>query len=202
MLAGNCQGGADQRGYPVYSFESHCPTYLRKRWVFEAYCDFQDFVTDDRFHGLIGPSAILNHALKHHHLPLTKLATENWRAGFYERSPAYAEIVEQCRGRKFLSFDDEGFGDDLRRFLDERFPDPCVYEQDSPAAAGAGLTNPRSTSFPRSISVPVQLRQTDAGTHIATATDSPHISAEADTPALALERLSRRLRDHVGPVAE
>ena len=44
-------------GYPVYSFETHCPTYLRKRWVFEAYCDFQDFVTDDRFHGMIGPSA-------------------------------------------------------------------------------------------------------------------------------------------------
>ena len=176
-------------GYPVHSFEAHCPTYLRKRWVFEAYCDFQDFVTDDRFYGMIGPSAILNHALKHHHLPLTNLATENWRAGFYERNFPYDEIVEQCRGRKFLNFDDEGFGDDLRRFLDERFPDPCVYEQSIPVLAGTGVTDPRSTS------VSVQLRQSDTGTHVATATDSPYFSAEADTPALALERLSRRLRD-------
>ena len=184
-------------GYPVFNFEAHCPTYLRKRWVFDAYCDFQDFVTDDRFYGMIGPSAILNHALKHHHLPLTKLASENWRAGFYERSFPYEEIVEHCRGRKFLNFDDEGFGDDLRRFLDERFPEPCVYEQNVPAAAATGVTDPRSTSVQRSTSVPVQLRQTDTGTHVATATDPPYVSAEADTPALALERLSRKLRKPV-----
>ncbi len=181
-------------GYPVFNFEAHCPTYLRKRWVFDAYCDFQDFVTDDRFYGMIGPSAILNHALKHHRLPLTNLATENWRAGFYERSFPYDEIVEQCRGRKFLNFDDEGFGDDLRRFLEERFPDPCVYEQDGPTAAGTAVTDQRSTS------VPVQLRQTDSGTHVATATDPPFVSAEGDTRALALERLSRKLREPVGTV--
>lgn len=176
-------------GYPVYSFDSHCPTYLRKRLVFEAYCDFQDFVTNDRFYGMIGSTAILNHATKHYRLPLTHLAAENWRAGFYEKSSAYADIVAQCRGRRFLSFDDQGFGDDMRRFLEERFPDPCVYEQDEP------VTEPSSTTTAQiSQSFPVQVQPTERGTFVAMTSKPPYFTVEASTVEQALKELSQQLR--------
>lgn len=176
-------------GYPGYSFDSHCPTYLRKRWVFDAYCDFQDYVTDDRFYGIIGSTAILNHATKHERLALTHVASENWRAGFYEKCPPYSEIVQQCRGRRFLSFDDEGFGDNMLRFLDERFPEPCVYEKDGvPDNSSFGSTELQQLSFS------VQIQQTVRGTVLASTANPAHIFVEAATHEMALEELSRRIR--------
>jgi hypothetical protein len=116
-------------GYSGYNFETHTPTYFHKDWVFDAYCDFQDYITNDRWYGMLGPTAILNHALKHREFAITKLDAEPWRAGWYGTPPTYDEIVETTKERRFLSFDDDAFGDDLRSFLHARFPEACVYEQ-------------------------------------------------------------------------
>ncbi len=58
------------------------------------------------------------------------LADEGRVVGFY-RKPAesYAAIVEKCRGKTFLNFDDEALDDNLRRYLAERFPTPSIYEK-------------------------------------------------------------------------
>jgi hypothetical protein len=50
------------------------------------------------------------------------------RAGFY--APAnYETITARCQGKKFLNFDDAGFNDDMRRYLQKRFPSPCDFER-------------------------------------------------------------------------
>lgn len=116
--------------YTGYNFETHTPTYLRRRWVFEAYCEFQDFVTEDRWYGMLGITAILNHACRHQRLDLMHLETEGLRGGFWGKpSPDFERVVETCRGKLFLNFDDDAFGLGLWRFLDEQFPEPCRYER-------------------------------------------------------------------------
>ncbi|HVA46775.1 MAG TPA: hypothetical protein VNH11_10460 [Pirellulales bacterium] len=39
-----------------------------------------------------------------------------------------AAIRAHCAGKKFLSFDESGFTADMRRHLDELFPQPSIYE--------------------------------------------------------------------------
>jgi hypothetical protein len=185
-------------GYPGLNFEVHCPTYLRRKWVFDAYCDLQDFVTEDRFFGLTGPSAILNHALRFNQFPVVKLADENWKAGFYEKPSTYAEIVDQCRGRRFLNFDDNAFGEDMLRFLSQRFPTPCFYEMEG---APAGTTvDPLQQN---SMSIPVVVQRTERATFVATTSHPVVLSAEAATRELALELISRQITDHLSnrPIA-
>jgi hypothetical protein len=69
--------------YTGYNFETHTPSYFRRRWVFEAYCEFRDFVTQDRWFGMVGITAILNHAYRHQRFDLVHLETEGSRAGFW-----------------------------------------------------------------------------------------------------------------------
>ena len=114
-------------GYPGYNFETHVPTYYTKQRMWEAYRDLKDFVTEDRWYGLIGPTSILNDALSRGNLQLTPLG--NIRAGFYQRHASYEEVVKGCQGRMVLNFDDEGFGPGLKQFMAERFPEPSPYKR-------------------------------------------------------------------------
>jgi hypothetical protein len=115
-------------GYEGLNYETHTPTYFRKRWVLEAFRDLRDYVTEDRWFGLTGPTAILNHARKQHGFLVVSLHEEGSRAGFYGKPPSFEEAAEKAKGKRFLSYDDEAFGPGLRRFLAERFPEPCKYE--------------------------------------------------------------------------
>ncbi len=121
-------------GYGGLNFETHTPMFLTKKRVFEAYRDLHDYVTEDRFFGMLGPTGILSHAYKQERGTLTLLSTENMSVGFHHRPADYADIVEKSRDKLFLNFDDEAFSDDLLRFLAERFPEPCVYERTARAA--------------------------------------------------------------------
>ncbi|PQO28498.1 hypothetical protein DTL21_28265 [Bremerella cremea] len=115
--------------YPRLNFETHVPTYYRRKWPFEAYREFKDYVTDDRWFGMLGPTAILNHATARNELQPVSINDECSRAGFWGSCPNYDAIVEACDGKAFFNFDDGAFGEDVQRFLEERFPDPCRYEQ-------------------------------------------------------------------------
>jgi hypothetical protein len=117
-------------GYTGYNFETHIPTYFTKRRVLEAYSEFKDFVTQDRWYGMLGPTAILNHACKvEPNLRLTCIHETGVRAGFYGAVPGPEQIASHCAGKLFLSFDDSAFGPALTEFLESRFPHPCKYEQ-------------------------------------------------------------------------
>lgn len=116
-------------GYPGFNFETHAPTFFTKRRVFEAWCDFQDFVTEDRWFGLLGPTAILNHACLVEDADVTYRADEGTWAGFYERPPNDDELREQTHGKCFLNFDDAAFGETISRFLEDRFSTPSHYER-------------------------------------------------------------------------
>ena len=115
-------------GYPGYNFEVHVPTYLTKKRVLEAYCAFQDFVTEDRWHGMLGPTAILNHAHKQENMNLIHLHQEGSRCGFWEKPPSYEDIVTQSEGKTFFNFDESAFGENIRRFLAERFSQRSKFE--------------------------------------------------------------------------
>ena len=117
-------------GLPRLNFETHTPTYARRKWVFDAYCDLKDFVTQDRWHGMLGPTAILNHAMATQGVKPIHIGEEGTRVGFWRKPPAYEEVVAACRGKLFLNFDDAAFGLGIRRFLKEQFPVPCRYEKD------------------------------------------------------------------------
>lgn len=116
-------------GYPGYNFETHTPAYLRRRWVLNAYCDFKDYTTGDRWYGLVGLTAILNHVVKHENIGLTHLPSEGTRAGFWHRQPTYEAVVDACGNRVFFNFDDAAYGQAIQRFLSERFPEVSVYEK-------------------------------------------------------------------------
>ncbi len=117
-------------GYTGYNFETHTPTYLTKKRVLDAYCDLKDFVTEDRWYGLIGPTSILNHAYKREQMPLTHLGEENTRSGFWGKPPSYEDVVTKSAGKTFFNFDDAAFGDSIRRFLTEQFPNRSQYEKE------------------------------------------------------------------------
>jgi len=116
-------------GYTGYNFETHVPTYLTKKRVMDAYCDFKDFITEDRWYGMLGPTAILNHAYKHEKMELVNILENNSRFGFWSKPPAYEEIIAQSEGKTFFNYDDDAFGDAIRRFLTERYPKRSKFEK-------------------------------------------------------------------------
>ena len=143
--------------YPVYNFETHVPTYFTRKRIFEAWCDFQDFTTQDRWFGMLGPTAILNHALKHDQLALTNIHDEGTRLGFWGQSPAYDEVVRAAPGKLFLNFDDAGYGEGICRFLAERFPAKSVYERtdmDDQAWKDSGKANARQSPWYPTVIMP------------------------------------------------
>ncbi len=129
-------------GYGGLNFETHTPMFLTKKRVFEAYRDLHDFVTENRFFGMLGPTGILNHANKQERFPLTKLRVENLSCGFHFKPAVYDNIIEKTQGKLFMNFDDEALSDDLRRFLTERFPEPCVYELGGRAIESGLISRP------------------------------------------------------------
>ncbi|MCZ2342582.1 MAG: hypothetical protein LC104_12445 [Bacteroidales bacterium] len=165
-------------GYPRLNYEVHVPAHLTKRRVLAAARDFGDFVTEDRYYGLLAQLAILNHAQRHEGFHPVPLAEEGY-AGFHFRPFTNDQIQVGCVGKRFLNFDDEAYNVDMQRFLAERFPDPCIYE--------AGAT-PRT----RSVSVPPlpEVAPAKAILRVRDTTPSP----EADVPiGLPAERMSRPL---------
>ncbi len=121
-------------GYPTLNFEIHAPTYLTRKRVFEAYRDLRDFVTEDRWFGLVGATAILNHTLRLHPetMHLVSIEEEMSRFGYWGRSPSYEQVLADRGDHFFFNCDDEGFGDGVRRFLMECFPTPSPFEADPP----------------------------------------------------------------------
>jgi hypothetical protein len=117
-------------GYRGYNFETHTPTYLTRKWVINAYRDLKDHVTQDRWNGLLGPTGILNHAYRQEKITLTNLLEENSRCGFWGTPPPYEQVLRESAGKTFFNFDDDAFGDGIRRFLTERFPGRSRYEKD------------------------------------------------------------------------
>jgi hypothetical protein len=131
-------------GYPAYNFETHCPTYLTKTRVLEAFCEFRDFITEDRFYGPLAFTSIQNYAVKHGTADLQWMTETQARAGFYSPTD-YDRIKAECKGKQFLNFDDAGFNDDMRRWLQEKFPTPSRFERpDRPHDVRASVLQARS----------------------------------------------------------
>ena len=121
-------------GYPAFNFEAHVPMYLTRKRVLEAYREFRNFITEDRFFGIMGVSAILNYALKHEkgasRPPIVCVKSEASRGGFWGRPPlTYEAVLHEAEGKKFFNFDDDAFCPVIARFLQERFPHPSKYEK-------------------------------------------------------------------------
>ena len=86
-----------QLGYPTYNFETHTPRYMTKRRLFDAYATFRDYVTEDRHLGMIGPSGVLNHAVKHEGIALTSRNAEKLVCGFVHKPAQYNDIVNNTQ---------------------------------------------------------------------------------------------------------
>lgn len=116
-------------GYPGYNFETHVPAFMTKKRVMAAYSDFKDFITEDRWYGMLGLTAVLNHTFRHERMTIVNLLHENIRFGFWGKPPSYEEVIKQSEGKVFFNFDDPAFDDNIRRFLSERFPVRSKFEK-------------------------------------------------------------------------
>jgi hypothetical protein len=123
-------------GYTGHNYETHTPIYFTKRRVLEAYCDLRDFVTYDRWHGLMGASAILNHAHRYDKMPMYSMAEEGSRVGWAGNvPPSYDDIIQGTTGKTFLFVNDENLTDATRQYLTDRYPERSRFEGDEPASA-------------------------------------------------------------------
>ncbi len=137
-----------QLGYPTFNFETHTPRHMTKRQIFDAYAQLRDYVSEDRHGGMVGPSGILNHAVKHEGIAVTRRDDEKLTLGFVFNPARYEDIVNGARGKKYLFFNEGAFSPDMRRFLTERFPLPCIYEsRDQPSDSRESTE--RSSSYRR-----------------------------------------------------
>ena len=50
------------------------------------------------------------------------------KAGFYKAGHSYESIKEKGDAAIYMSYNDDGLNDDLKRYLQERFPEPSKYE--------------------------------------------------------------------------
>ena len=109
--------------------------YFTRKRVLEAYCEFRDFVTENRWYGMMGITSVLNHALKHEKNdpskpPLISLTEEGTRAGCWEKPPAsYDTLLQAVEGKTFFNFDDPAFCPLIARFLQERYPNRSRFEK-------------------------------------------------------------------------
>ncbi|MFT5327512.1 MAG: hypothetical protein ACI8P0_005404 [Planctomycetaceae bacterium] len=141
-------------GYPGYNFEVHAPTFYTKKRVFEAWCDFQDYVTEDRWFGMLGPTAILNHTCLQDESKLVNRQEEGLWVGFHERETGHTEVRNLCRGKTFLNFDDAGFSSGVAHYLQDKFPIASPFERDDVTETDLKLTNHRPASLTLPESVP------------------------------------------------
>lgn len=108
----------------------HVPHYYTRTWVYEAFRAFRDFLTEDRYNGMLSQTAIYNYAVRRHALPWIWSHDHPIRTGFYGSCPATpAAIAHACANLPFLSFDDPAFTSALQQFLAARFPDKCRYDR-------------------------------------------------------------------------
>jgi hypothetical protein len=120
-----------QFGYSGYNFDDHVPMPYNKQIVFETFCAFRDFLSHDRYAGMLSGMTVCNYALKHHGLKFLGPEHPTFRAGYYEGAAPTTppEITHLCAGKRYLTFDDTGFNTVLRDFLHERFPQKCKFER-------------------------------------------------------------------------
>jgi YD repeat-containing protein len=116
--AGSLTAPVTTYAYPGYNFESHVPQPLNRKLVLEAFLAFREFLTEDRYVGMLSETTILNYAVKRHGLKFRWLAQENSKLGLYGSCPsAAAEIARLAEGKLFLNFDDAAYGPALQEFL-------------------------------------------------------------------------------------
>lgn len=139
-------------GYGTLNCECHVPMPMSKRLVWEAFCEFQDFMTEDRYYGPLMLTTLFNYAVKRWGLtfldrprpgPLTEgegdaegrwplvMLNEGRYVGFYRQPHSLDDIRRGCEGKTYLNFDDAGFGEGMQAFLAERFSTPSIFEQSS-----------------------------------------------------------------------
>lgn len=138
-------------GYPGVNYEAHIPLVYRRSWVWDAYCTFADFVSEDPLFGMVGPTAIFNYRMRHEPFQPTWLLEEGRfigiygdrvmganpdalkRAGIGPAQPGELLLQEQiralCEGKAFLNFDETGFSVAMHQFLEELFPEPSRFER-------------------------------------------------------------------------
>lgn len=115
--------------YSGLNYEVHIPIHLKKEWILGAVREFQDFMTEDRFYGLLAQIAVLNYAQKQVGFQPTMLKDEGIYAGFHHKPFPYEEIEANCQGKIYLNFDDHAYDESMKRYLEERFPKRCFYEK-------------------------------------------------------------------------
>ena len=133
-------------GYPALNYESHIPHVMTRKWVWESYCAFEDFISEDRHFGLLALTSIFNYRMQHEPFEPTWLLKEGQFLGLYKHAVVGATppnsvagmtgpvlLVEQVRqltaGKTFFNFDDQSFTPAVRQFLHETFPEKSRFER-------------------------------------------------------------------------
>lgn len=103
----------------IYNFETHTPAFMTKTRCMQAYLQLRDSVTEHKFTGLMGATAILNCA--------QDLQLKNFEImGAYSSDPGLEWL--EAHQKPFFNFDDGAFGPGVKEFLRKNFPDASKYE--------------------------------------------------------------------------
>lgn len=103
----------------IYNFETHTPAFMTKTRCMNAYLQLRDSVTEHRWTGLMGATAILNCA--------KDLKLKNFEImGVYNKDPGLEWL--EAHEKPFFNFDDPAFGLGVKAFLTKKFPESCKYE--------------------------------------------------------------------------
>lgn len=114
-----------EREYPGYMTESHCPELFSAK---KMKLILQTF-------GLPG-NDLLTSTLYHNIFPYENLIIDKKleRALFYNEENDYSytsvNVDLKCRGKRFLNHNDAGLNDELKRFIEEKFPEKSRWEKD------------------------------------------------------------------------
>lgn len=113
-------------GFGGWNFECHTPVLVEKKkiintWAFFGYGDGK-LVWKTAYFNMYPPS-----------IPTASLSeVSGHKLGVYGHLP-YSEIKQRGDAAIYLNHNDDGLNDDLKRYIQERFPNPSPYEKDIPA---------------------------------------------------------------------
>ena len=109
-------------GFGGWNYENHIPVLVSKERILHCWSYFGygngDLIWKTAYFNMFPPSA--NQAWMSE--------TTTLKAGFYDTGHSYKDIKEKGDAAIYMSYNDDGMNDDLKRYLQERFPEPSKYE--------------------------------------------------------------------------
>ena len=111
-----------ESGMSGWNYENHVPVLVSKERILHCWSYFGygtgELVWKTAYFNMFPPDAERGWLSE----------TTDLKAGFYDKGFSYKDIKKQGDAAIYMSYNDKGMNTNLKRYLQERFPDPSKYE--------------------------------------------------------------------------